>query len=225
MKIFIGYDQREELSYKVCEYSLKKNSTTSLEIIPLKQNDLRIQNLYWRPHDPLSSTEFTFTRFLIPRIMQYKGWALFCDSDFLWLNDVRQLFDKIDKKYAVMVVKHDYNPSPIIKKDNKIQYQYPRKNWSSLILWNCEHEKNQYLTTDVINNSSGEALHRFSWLHDDEIGEINKSWNWLVSWYQETKDDKPNALHFTEGGPWLEEYKNCEYSDIWRKYKDEKFSN
>jgi lipopolysaccharide biosynthesis glycosyltransferase len=216
--IYIGYDSREVQAYNACVNSINVNSSKSREIYPLNIKTLRDQNIYKRDKDPFSSTEFTFTRFLVPYLANYKGWALFCDCDFIFLRDVEELFSVIDNKYAVMCVKHDYTPENTSKMDGSIQYIYPRKNWSSLVLWNCEHPSNNQVTPSLINTQTGQFLHRFSWLKDEEIGSIPVEWNWLVGWYKEPKDGKPKALHFTEGGPWFDNYKNCEYAEHYYAY-------
>ena len=117
-----------------------------------------------------------------------------------------------------MCVKHDYKPKSETKMDGKIQSIYPRKNWSSLVLWNCSHPSNKKITKELVNDDqiTGKYLHRFSWLKDDEIGSINHHWNWLVGWYQEPKDGKPKAIHYTEGGPWFADYRFCEYHEVWK---------
>jgi lipopolysaccharide biosynthesis glycosyltransferase len=217
MKIFVGYDIREDIAYQVCEYSIKKHNEKA-EVIPLKQKELREAGIYTRPIDPLSSTEFTFTRFLVPYLSDYKGWAVFVDCDFVFVDDVKNLFDKADDRYALMVVKHDYTPSEGIKMDGCKQLPYPRKNWSSSILWNCGHKSNRILTTDTINTQTGQYLHRFQWLKDEEIGELKPDWNWLAGWYEEPRDGSPKAIHYTEGGPWFREYRRCPYHKIWKKY-------
>jgi lipopolysaccharide biosynthesis glycosyltransferase len=217
MKIFVGYDPREDIAYKVCKYSILKHNST-INIKPIIQKELRELGLYYREIDLLSSTEFSFTRFLVPYLSEYSGWTLFCDCDFLWLEDVQHLFNLCDDRYAVMVVKHNYKPESLIKMGGKIQTVYPRKNWSSMVLWNCKHPSNKKLTIQNINEKSGRYLHQFKWLHNEEIGEVPVEWNWLVGWnYGST----PKAIHYTEGGPWLEEFKYCEYSDIWNQYHDE----
>ena len=217
-KVFIGWDPREDMAYQVAKHSLLTRSS-NIEVIPLKQKELRNRQLYWRNPDMLSSTEFTFTRFLVPKLMEYKGWALFCDCDIIFLEDVNKLFAQADDKYAVMVAKHEYNPSTVLKMDGQKQSVYPRKNWSSVMLINCGHPSNQRLTAGRVNDSrtTGKYLHRFEWLADAEIGEIGHEWNWLVDWYKEPVDGSPKALHYTEGGPWFENYRFCEYHDLWKK--------
>lgn len=221
MKIFVGWDSREDIAYQVCKHSILSRSSKPVEVIPLKQHELREKELYTRDLDPLSSTEFTFTRFLVPHLTNYEGWAVFVDCDFLFLDDISKLFDltKDNDHLAVMVVKHNYIPKTTLKMDGKIQQAYPRKNWSSMILWNCAHPSNKALTTDLVNTETGAYLHRFQWLKDNEIGSVNKEWNFLVNWYNEPKDGKPKALHYTEGGPWFENYMKCQYGAHWIEEK------
>jgi hypothetical protein len=216
MKIFIGYDIREDIAFQVCEYSILKHRPTA-EVIALKQKDLREAGTYTRSIDPLSSTEFTFTRFLVPYLADYKGWALFIDCDFVFVDDVKKLFDQADDKYAVMVVQHDYTPKEGLKMDGCKQLSYPRKNWSSAILWNCGHPANRQIDPDIVNTQTGQYLHRFQWLTDSEIGHLSPEWNWLAGWYSEPQDGSPKAIHYTEGGPWFKEYRRCEYHKVWKQ--------
>ena len=219
--IFIGYDSREKIASDVCEHSIKKRTSEKIKINLLKLEDLQKRNLYNRPTDKLSSTEFTFSRFLIPYLMNYKGWAVFCDCDFLWLEDISKLFSLKDDNFAVMCCKHDYKPLNDLKMDGKKQLHYPRKNWSSLVLWNCSHPSNLKLDLNMVNSETGKFLHRFGWLNDNEIGSLSVEWNWLVNWYKEPKNGKPKALHFTEGGPWFSNHSNTDYADLWFKEKNE----
>jgi len=218
MKIFIGYDSREKIASDICQLSIQKNSSKSFQINLLDQKELRNTKIYNRPIDLLSSTEFTFTRFLVPYLTNYAGWAIFCDCDFLWIDDITKLFELRDERFAVMCVQHDYRPTKNLKMDNKNQYHYPRKNWSSMVLWNCGHIENKKLTTELVNKATGKYLHRFGWLEDKYIGKISHEWNWLVGWYNEPDDGKPKALHFTEGGPWFKNHQNNKYSDLWEQF-------
>jgi len=218
MKVFVGYDSREQIAYDVCEYSILKYNRNA-RVIPLKQDDLREKKVYWRDNDPLSSTEFTFTRFLVPHLCDYKGWAIFVDCDFLFQINIEEIFALADDRYAAMVVKHDYNPPEGVKMDGQKQLAYPRKNWSSMILWNCGHPNNQKLTPELVNRETGQFLHRFTWLKDDMIGELNCQYNWLVNHYREPKDGKPKLIHYTEGGPWFENYQHCEYGYQWERMR------
>ena len=216
MKVYVGYDTREDIAYQVCKHSILTKQPQA-DVRPLKQQELRDAGWYTRPLDKLASTEFTFTRFLIPELMDFKGWAVFMDCDMILTTDIKELFDQADDQYAVMCVQHDYTPKEGVKMDGQKQTIYPRKNWSSVVLWNCEHEANRKLTQDFVNDTeiNGAYLHRFSWLNDFEIGELNHTWNYLVGVYDDI--DKPNLIHYTEGGPWFENYRNCQFSDLWKK--------
>ena len=161
--IFIGYDSREKIASDVCEFSIKKRSSEKIKINLLKIEELRKQNIYQRNEDKLSSTEFTFSRFLIPYLMNYNGWALFCDCDFLWLDDITKLFNLKNENFAVMCCQHDYKPINDVKMDGKKQLWYPRKNWSSMVLWNCGHPSNKKLDLKLVNSETGKYLHRFGY--------------------------------------------------------------
>jgi lipopolysaccharide biosynthesis glycosyltransferase len=219
LKIFIGWDSREDIAYQVCKSSIELHASVPVEIVPLKQKTLRKERIYTRPVDQLASTEFTFTRFLIPHLCEFKGWALFIDCDFVFKEDVANLFRYINNQYAVMCAQHDYTPPEGTKMDGQQQHNYPRKNWSSMMLVNCEHPDNRIVTADFVNDPSktGAYLHRFSWLDDSKIGILSHEWNWLVGWYKEPKDGTPKALHYTEGGPWFKTHENCEYANEWYK--------
>ena len=219
--IYIGWDTKQDIAYEVCKYSLLKTSSVPIVVKPLKLTELRSKQLYTRPIDPLSSTEFTFSRFLVPYLNNYTGWAVFCDCDFLWVDNISDLLKLKDDTKAVMVVQHDYTPNKATKMHGESQHIYPRKNWSSMVLWNCGHPSNKQVTLDMVNNETGQYLHRFSWLKDDEIGQLDHKWNWLTDWYNEPIDGKPSALHFTMGGPWINTYKDAKYSDTWRRYFEE----
>ena len=223
-KVFVGYDPREDIAYQVCKHSIARRNKEVL-VRPLVQKELREAGWYTRPVDPLSSTEFTFTRFLIPELCDYKGWALFMDCDMILLTDIQELFDQADEKYAVMCVHHDYTPREGLKMDGQKQSIYPRKNWSSVMLFNCGHPSNKQINSSVVNdtNITGKYLHRFSWLKDSEIGELSHEWNWLTDWYKEPEDGKPKLLHYTEGGPWFKDKTNCEYAKEWTDMRDEMF--
>lgn len=216
--VYIGWDSRETIAADVCEMSIHDNASEAVSVTMLKQIHLREAEIYTRPEDTQGSTEFTFTRFLVPHLNRYQGWAVFCDCDFLWMGDIQELLAQADDRYAVMVVKHDYRPQNSVKMDGKAQTYYPRKNWSSMILWNCAHPANRALTPEVVNRESGAYLHRFQWLDDALIGELAPEWNWLVNWYHEPWDGHPKAIHYTEGGPWFDNYRDCAYSEPWKNY-------
>ena len=215
MKVFVGYDTREDIAYQVCKHSILSKQPAA-DVRPLKQQELRDAGWYKRDVDKLASTEFTFTRFLIPELTDFKGWALFMDCDMILTTDIKELFDQADDKYAIMCVQHDYTPKAGTKMDGQKQTIYPRKNWSSVMLFNCGHPANRKVTQSLVNDPeiNGAYLHRFSWLNDFEIGELHHTWNYLVGVYDDIK--KPKLIHYTEGGPWFENYRNCEFADLWK---------
>ena len=220
INIYVGWDSREPIAADVLRYSIEQNTSVPVNIIYLKQEELREQGLYWRDVDPLSSTEFTFTRFLVPYLNNYEGFAIFVDCDFLAVNDLAELINQADKRKAVQVVQHDYTPPEGIKMDGQRQLPYPRKNWSSMILWNCGHKDNKIVDLEFVNTATGQELHRFTWLRDSQIGNLSPEWNWLAGWYREIRDGHPKFIHYTEGGPWFDEWQHVEYADLWCDYRD-----
>ena len=215
--VYVGFDSRESIAYDVCRHSIMARTRTPLDIKPLVLSELHERKLYWRTDDPLASTEFTYTRFLVPALAGYAGWALYCDCDFLWLADIKDLMALADDRFAAMCVHHDHRPTEAMKMDGRVQTLYPRKNWSSLILYNCGHPSNAALTPEVVNRESGSFLHRFSWLKDEEIGAIPETWNWLEGWSEKPARSHPNVVHYTRGGPWFDEWQSVDYGDLWLK--------
>lgn len=224
--VFIGYDRSEVDAYRVCSFSLSRHCSIPTCIFPLDRNALTKIGVYSREVDysrgvqtdksdgkPFS-TEFSFTRFLCPSLTQFQGWALFVDCDFLFTADFASVWNSRDDKYAVMVVKQEHNPKELVKMDGVVQTQYRRKNWSSLILWNCGHPSNSVLTPKEVNIRPGSWLHGFEWLQDYEIGDIDKRWNYL---HNAVDKELPYAIHYTAGGPWHKEYQNCAYANEWRE--------
>lgn len=214
-KVFIGHTSYQDILFKVGENSIKRRSD-NIECYPIKQDALRELSIYKREHDKLGTTEFSLTRFLTPWLAGYKDWVLFIDNDVIALSDLNDLFDLADDKYAVMCAKHDYKPDTKTKLDNQQQSLYPRKNWSSVVLWNCDHPKNKLVTPELVNSETPMFLHRFQWLEDHEIGEFSHEWNWLVDWYEEPTDGSPKILHYTEGGPYFKDYQDCGYANKWK---------
>ncbi len=213
--VYVGWDSREDIAYQVCRHSMLQRTSRALDVVALRQDELRRKGLYQREHDPLASTEFTYTRFLVPALTGYRGWALFCDCDFLWLGDPAKLIAATDDRYAVMCVHHDYNPPETVKMDGAVQTRYPRKNWSSMVLYNCGHPANAALTPDVVNSESGAFLHRFQWLDDSLIGSVPETWNWLEGWSQKPDHGAPDVVHFTRGGPWFKNWQDVDFGDLW----------
>lgn len=226
--IFIGYDTREDDAAAVCAHSLHSASSKPLFINYLHEPSLRHIGLYrrlWTAEgrqklDAIDgkpfSTSFSFSRFLVPSLMQHRGWAMFVDCDFLFTGDVSQLFDEADASKAVMVVKHQMPDEVGVKMDGQRQEPYSRKNWSSLVLWNCGHSANQRLTPTEVNTMSGQWLHRFSWLDDDQIGDLSAGWNWLAG-IQALPEagETPLAIHHTLGVPSMTGYEQAPFADLW----------
>ena len=217
LKIFIGWDEREQEAYDVCVKSLLKHSSVQLDIQPIIKSVLMDTGEYFREQPEAGSVEFTYTRFLTPYLAGYRDWALFVDCDFLFTKDVAELFAMKDERYALMCVKHDYVPKNTVKMDGQKQVSYPRKNWSSCILWNCGHLSNRVLTPYVASTQTGAYLHRFQFLSDHMIGDLPLEWNWLEGEYDKP-EVPPAAIHFTNGGPWFENWQNVEYADLWKSY-------
>lgn len=215
MKIFIGWDSREDIAYQVCRESLARNSSVFLDIKPIKQSEMRERGIYWREHDALASTEFSFTRFLVPYLVNYEGWAVFMDCDFLWRGDIAELMDYADPQYAVMCVQHRYEPKETHKMDNRVQHQYPRKNWSSLMLINCGHRSViQGLHLEDVNKETGMYLHQLQWA-GPHVGALPIAYNYLEGWHTRADCPNPVGVHFTRGGPWFAQWGNVEYAEEW----------
>ena len=213
-RVFIGYDSRQDMAYRVLKYSIEKHSSRSVDIRPLVLKDLEKKMGFRRAVDPLASTEFTYTRFLVPDLCEFKGTAVFMDCDMLCLADIHELFELDLSDCWLRVVKHNYQPAAMVKMDGRIQTQYPRKNWSSLMLLNCE--KLTMRSKENVETKSGAWLHRFEAIPDERLGEIPKVWNVLERYDKDTK-----LIHYTEGGPWYEHLKDHPYGDIWFRYRDE----
>ena len=212
LKIFVGFDQKEAIAYHTFTQSLIECSSIPLSIVPLAENNL---NFYNEKHTD-GTNKFTYSRFLIPYLMGYDGWAIFFDGDMVCLSDVEELKSFFDPKYAVSVVKHNYKTKQKLKYFGQKNEDYPRKNWSSVIIWNCSHPKNKILTPSLINSKDGAFLHRFKWLNDVDIGSLPKSWNWLAIEYPEKEN--LNLIHYTLGTPCFKKYSNSSLSKYWKIY-------
>lgn len=226
LSLFIGYDPREDQAYRVCAYSVRVRSSIPLAINPIHLHKIQTSGLYTRPtqrrdhklwdmiSDAPMSTEFAISRFLTPHLSKTQ-WAIFCDCDFLWLDDIAKLFALANDRYAVMCVQHKHQPPETSKMDGQAQLHYARKNWSSLMLFNCKHPAHMALTLDFINRVPGRDLHRFCWLKDSEIGALPETWNWLEG-HSAPRTTPPSAIHYTRGGPWFDHMKDCAYAQEWR---------
>lgn len=215
VKVFVGYDSREDIAWQVCRHSLLRHSDDNIEVIPLRQSALRELGLYTRPLDAGASTEFSLTRFLTPYLAAQRGWVIFCDCDFLFTTDIRNVLEGLDPTKAVYCVQHDYVPAHQVKMDGKRQATYPRKNWSSFMIFNCDHPDVRALTPAVVNSVTPAYLHRFEWVADDDaIGSLEIDWNFLEGEYAMPRTT-PRVIHYTNGGPWFEQWQNCDYADLW----------
>ena len=209
--IVVGFDQREAVAYHTFAQSVIEKSTIPVRFLPLSISSL--SNYNERHND--GSNDFIYSRFLVPHLMNFKGWAIYADGDMVCLEDIKKLWDLRDKNYAVQVAKHNYKTKIEEKYWGNKNESYPRKNWSSLILWNCEHAAHKILSPEFIEKQSGAFLHRFSWINDNEIGELEKEWNWLALEYEEKEDI--NLIHYTIGTPCFKEYENKSLSSYWKK--------
>lgn len=241
LKVFIGYDDREGDAWDVCAHSLRKHSSIPLAITALKQDRLRSRGLYTRPEDEKASTQFAHTRFLVPALCDYEGFALFVDCDFLFTQDIAKLWPHCDRNAVVNVVKHDYIPKSQWKMDGQPQAAYPRKNWSSLMVFN-NGLAGRVLTPEYVNGVLPHRLHQFHWAGGDFEGDdvnihaLPTEWNWLEGEYewplgsthpQLRKHDgcavlqdgtitpPPAAIHFTNGGPWFADHRSCRFGELW----------
>ena len=214
LKIFIGYDPKEAVAFHVLSHSLLERSSKPISIVPINLRNLK--NLYSRQHDQRQSNEFSFSRFLVPYPCNYEGFGVYMDCDMLALGDISKVLNDIDENHAVSVVKHDYESKVKVKYLGNKQYSYPRKNWSSFIVWNCAHPSNNDVNPGFVRDADAATLHRFLWLKDEEIGELSVKWNWLVGEYDNPTEDI-KVLHWTLGGPYFDDYSNTEFSDEWRK--------
>ncbi|MBO0904156.1 glycosyltransferase [Jiella sonneratiae] len=209
-RVFIGFDTKEVIAYHVLAQSILENASMPVQFTPIVLSNLK--GIFERERNNLQSTEFSFSRFLVPALSGFEGWSLFMDCDMMLRADIAELWKLRDDRYAAMCVKHDYVPKIETKFLGQTQTKYEKKNWSSVILFN--NAKCRALTQDYVNSATGLQLHQFKWLeNDDLIGELPKEWNWLVNEY----DYNPDArnVHFTDGGPYFEEYKDCDYADEW----------
>jgi hypothetical protein len=210
IRFFIGYDTREAVAFGVLSHSIHARASQPVAITPVMLSELG--HVFRRDRNALQSTEFSFSRFLTPYLCNYEGWAIFTDCDMLMLDDVARLWALRDEKYAVQVVKHVHVPKEDVKFLGAVQTKYEKKNWSSVMLMNCARCK--ALTPEYVNKASGLELHQFKWLDGDHlIGELPHRWNHLVGY--DAPDPDPGLVHFTIGGPYFDEYRDCEYAKEW----------
>lgn len=211
LNVYIGYDPNETVAFYTLAHSILRRASVPVAIAPLMRSQLG--RLYTRPRGPTESTEFSLTRFLVPALSGFAGWSIFMDCDMLCRADIAGLQGEIDRQSdkAVLVCKHDYVPKTERKFLGQVQTKYPRKNWSSLMVFN--NARCRALSSEYVNSATGLELHRFAWLRDDEIGELPLEWNWLVEEYPYKADAR--IVHYTLGGPYFDDYRDCDYAQEW----------
>lgn len=210
LRIFIGYDANESLSYHVLSHSILSRATQPIALYPLSKRHLH--QVYRRIRGPLESTDFSMTRFLVPYLCNFEGYAIFMDCDMLCRVDIGDVMLHVlaDPGKAVYVCQHDYTPKTGVKFLGKPQTAYPRKNWSSFMAIDCA--RSRALTPEYVNAATGLELHRLLWA-GDAIGSLPLDWNWLVNEYPANPDAK--ILHYTVGGPWFEDYRSGDHVEDW----------
>jgi len=214
-QIFVGFDQREAVAFHTFTQSIVENSSIPISINPLSLRSLH--DIYLESHED-GSNDFIYSRFLVPYLMGFKGFAVFCDGDMILNSDIKELFELADETKALQVVQHDYKTKATVKYLGNKNEDYPRKNWSSVILWNCSHPSHRILTPRFVAQQSGAFLHRFQWLKDAEIGELPATWNWLAEEYP--TNSKSKLIHYTLGTPCFSAFQNCSQSDSWHYYRE-----
>jgi hypothetical protein len=213
--VYIGYDQREAVAFSVLSHSIHARATQPVSITPLILSQL--SGILTRERHPLQSTDFSFSRFLTPYLCGYNGWSVFMDCDMLMLDDIARLWKLRDDRYAVMVVKHEHVPKETVKFLGEPQTRYEKKNWSSVMLFN--NARCRALAPEYVNAATGLELHQFKWLGNDElIGALPGRWNHLVGYDAPHQD--ASLVHYTLGGPYFEDYRDCEYSREWFAERD-----
>ena len=212
INLYVGYDEREAIAYHVFCHSVIKNTSIPVKITPLVLSQLQEFN---ETHQDRSN-DFVYSRFLTPYLNKFDGWAIFADGDMICQADLKELIGMADPNKALMVVKHDYQTKASIKYLGNINENYPRKNWSSVILWNCSHPKHKILTPEFVSNQTGKFLHRFSWLDDNDIGELPIEWNWLACEYE--KNTEAKLIHYTLGTPCFKDFRDTDMAEIWYDY-------
>lgn len=232
---YLGYDSREDLVYQVARHSLLKTSPKLFNVLPLVQDKLRADRIYTRPKDLLAATDFSLTRFMVPHIESLgfgkkHKFAIFADCDFLFTKSLELLMMAIERcnNRAVWVVKHDYTPRTGLKMGGKSQSQYPRKNWSSFMVFNLEHPATQALTKEVVNKASPSYLHRFQWCKDEEIGNLDITYNFLVGEYDKPEGwdsshaalNTPACLHYTLGIGVFDKLETYDFAGLWETAKN-----
>jgi hypothetical protein len=214
-RVFIGFDSKEVVAYHVLVQSILDHASIPVTFTPIALSTL--SGVFRRERNQLQSTEFSFSRFLVPYLSGFEGWSLFCDCDMLFRADIAELWSLRDESFSVLCCKHDYQPKEDIKFLGQVQTKYEKKNWSSVMLFN--NARCRALSAEYVNSATGLELHQFKWLGDDSlIGELPPRWNHLVGYSAPSRD--VSLVHFTLGGPYFDEYRDCEFAPAWRAELD-----
>jgi lipopolysaccharide biosynthesis glycosyltransferase len=214
INIFIGFDPNEAIAYHVLAHSIMHHASEPVSITPINLQNLQL--IYNKERHPAQSTEFSMSRFLTPHLGG-RDWSIFMDCDMLVLGDIVELYDHRQFTKAVQVVKHDYTPCTETKFLNQKQSQYARKNWSSVMLFNGNHMACRNLTPDKVDGYTGMELHQFKWCENEDVGELPVEWNFLEGEYKRKDYPGVKLVHYTLGGPYFDEYKDCEFAEEWRE--------
>lgn len=239
--IFVGYDEREHEVFQVCKYTLEKNSTVPIKVHKLHHKPLRDNKMLTREWKIESngqytdlvdgrpfSTQFTFSRFLLPELWKTindpnkSPLVMFVDCDFVYLQDIGEMFKEIENykirhgaRNALYCTQHNYNPNNQVKMDGINQSRYNKKLWAAMMVFDMEHQKNEKVTCEYVNTTSGRELMQLSWVDDlTEIGHIEEKWHFIPD-HSERNTNEIAAIHYTEGGPWFPNYRNCKYAHHW----------
>lgn len=210
--LFCGYDQREAVGFHVFVASVIASASVPVAIHALDSKGL-----------PQGTNTFTFSRFLAPWLMGFKGRAIFADAcDMLMLGDVAELDALFDPTKAVQCVQHDYltrNPIKYIGTPMQCpNLDYPRKNWASLMLINCEHPAWAGMTPERVAAYADIPTHLLGlrWVDDAAIGELPGEWNRLVDEGQPL--GRAKVLHWTAGIPAFAHYRDAPGAELWRAH-------
>lgn len=210
---FVGYDKREAVGYHVFCHSVLARTKLDVSFTPMRGSGSKPMG---------SSTAFDHTRWDVPRLCGYSGLAIWAECDMLCRTDIAELLECFNNKYDVMVAKHDYRTRFPVKFLGQSNEDYPRKNWSSLMVINCRAAVWQRIDYLRLHNlpdlrllhSFPERIESVALFDQDRIGALDLGWNWLVGEYPH--NPKAAFAHFTIGLPCFKEYKDCDYSNEWR---------
>jgi lipopolysaccharide biosynthesis glycosyltransferase len=217
INVYAGFDPREEVGFHTFASSLIHHSSEPLSITPLHLKNLA---KVYQGGQRDGTNAFIFSRFLIPYLQNYQGWALFMDgADMIVKGDIAELWALRNPFVAVQVVPHKYKTKHPLKYVGTgmeaANNDYPRKNWSSMMLINCSHYAWRRITPEAVESMSGSDLHSFSFIPERYIDFLPAEWNWLADEFGENKDAK--VLHWTAGIPAWPHYQDAPHADDWAK--------